>query len=67
MAHLLYEVDGQSFSLFFVPEALHGEGSFEVLDQQERLWSAAGEACVLIGPKDSVAMDQVTAYVRGSE
>ena len=67
MAHLLYEVDGQPFSLFFVPEARHGEGTFEVLDQQERLWSAAGEACVLIGPKDSVAMDQVTAYVRGSE
>ena len=66
MAHLLYEVDGQSFSLFIVPKARHGEGTFEVLGQQERLWLSAGEACVLVGPQDAVAMDEVTAYVRGS-
>jgi anti-sigma factor RsiW len=64
MAHLLYEVDGQSFSLFVVPKARHGEGTFEVLGQQEHLWLSAGEACVLVGPQDAVAMDEVIAYVR---
>ena len=66
MAHLLYEVEGQSFSLFVIPEARHGEGTFEVLGQQERLWSNDEEACVLVGPKDAVAMDKVATYVRGN-
>ena len=65
MAHLLYEVEGQSFSLFVIPEARHAEGTLEVLGHQERLWSNDREACVLVGPEDAVAMDKVAAYVRG--
>ncbi len=66
MAHLLYDVDGQSFSLFVIPEARYGDGTFEVLGQQERLWSNDAEACVLVGPKDGEAMEKVAAYLRGN-
>ncbi len=66
MAHLLYEVDGQSFSLFIISEARHGDGAFEVLGHQERLWSNDAESCVLVGPMDAVTMEKVATYMRGN-
>ena len=48
-------------------QARHDEAAHEVLGQQERLWSTDEEACVLVGPMDTEAMDRVTAYMRGYE
>ena len=65
MAHLLYDVAGQPVSLYFVSEERHAEGTFEVLGQQERIWSDDGATCVLVGAMDAVAMDRVATHVRG--
>ncbi|TDI22536.1 MAG: hypothetical protein E2P06_12470 [Acidobacteria bacterium] len=67
MAHLLYQMDGESFSMFVISEAWHAEKTLEILGLQERLWSDDGEACVLVGPNDAAAMDKVVAYVRAYE
>ena len=67
MAHLLYRMDGESFSVFVIPEARHAEKTLEILGLQERLWSDDGEACVLVGPNDAVAMDKIAAYVQAYE
>ena len=65
MAHLLYQMDGESFSMFVISEAWHAEKTLEILGQQERLWADDGVACVLVGPNDTAAMDKVAAYVQG--
>ena len=65
MAHLLYEVAGESVSLFVIPEARHAERSREVMGLHARLWSDDAAACVLVGREDAAAMDKIVTHMRG--
>ncbi|MDP6582484.1 MAG: hypothetical protein QF681_17675, partial [Vicinamibacterales bacterium] len=66
IAHLLYEVEGQSVSLYVLPDERLAERSLEVVGHQTQLWSDDEAAYVLVcaGATD---MDKVAAYMRGYE
>ena len=65
MAHLLYEVRGEPFSLFVIPEARHAERSIDVVGHQTHCWSSDTALYVLVSEEHAADMDKVATYMRG--
>ncbi len=65
MAHLLYEVRGEQFSLFVIPDARHADRSIDVVGHQTQCWSSDTASYVLVSEEQVADMDKGATYMRG--
>ena len=65
MAHVLYEVQGEPFSLFIIPDVRRAERSIDVVGHQTQCWSNDKALYVLVSEENAADMDKVAAYMRG--
>jgi len=65
MVHLLYEVRGEQFSLFVIPDARHADRSIDVVGHQTQCWSSDTASYVFVSEEEVADMDKGATYMRG--
>jgi hypothetical protein len=62
--HLLYDADGQPFSLFVIEGVSRPEADVTTFGHRSRIWSRGPTTFVLVSPASAGELTRAVSYVR---